>query len=124
MKHFRQSHAPWRFSVYQTLCPATWRRRRPASACFRAGALALRATLAVVWLSPWLAGCSSKPAPDTSMGALGASPDFELGADDLPSSPNALPGNVTSSGCLGETRQAEAIELDMFLMLDLSGSML
>jgi hypothetical protein len=58
------------------------------------------------------------------MGALGAAPGFVIGGDDLPSSPNALPGNEASSGCLGETRQAEGIGLDMFLMLDLSGSML
>ncbi len=78
-----------------------------------------------MWLAHWLGGCSSEPARDTSTAEPGAGPGFVIGADDLPSSPNALPGNeTTGSGCLGETRQAEAIGLDMFVMLDLSGSML
>jgi hypothetical protein len=46
---------------------------------------------------------------------------FVVGASDLP---GTTPGAPDTGGCLGETRQAEAIELDMFVMLDLSGSML
>jgi hypothetical protein len=49
---------------------------------------------------------------------------FVVGASDLPGDSSVPPGAFDSSNCQGETRQAEAIELDMFVMLDLSGSML
>jgi hypothetical protein len=76
-----------------------------------------------------VASCSSDESPsDTGGGAgSGANPaagqGFVVGSDDLPGESGGAV-SVDSAGCLGETRQAEAIELDMYVMLDLSGSML
>jgi hypothetical protein len=76
-----------------------------------------------------LAGCSSGDDPsEAGGGGGGATPensqDFVVGSDDLPGESSGSPSAVDSAGCLGETRQAEAIDLDMYVMLDLSGSML
>jgi hypothetical protein len=74
--------------------------------------------------------CSSSEASSSDTGdgtggaAPGVNPGFVVGASDLPGESSPAPGAVDSGGCLGETRQAEAIGLDMFVMLDLSGSML
>jgi len=74
------------------------------------------------------ASCSSDASSsDTPDGAGGAAPDtgqgFVVGPSDLPGDSESASA-ADATGCLGETRQAEAIGLDMFVMLDLSGSML
>lgn len=57
------------------------------------------------------------------MGAEGDN-DFLLGEDgDLPGG-SGMPVDAQRPQCLGETRQAEAIGLDIYVMLDISGSML
>lgn len=73
-------------------------------------------------------GCSSddsesaSDANNPSPGSPESGQGFVVGASDLPGEP--APSSAADNGCLGETRQAEAIGLDMFVMLDLSGSML
>jgi hypothetical protein len=91
----------------------------------------LRTSLGVGGLASALtaASCSSEASSsDAAHGAGGAAPEtgqgFVVGASDLPGEPGAAADAVNSGGCLGETRQAEAIGLDMFVMLDVSGSML
>lgn len=76
-----------------------------------------------------VAGCSSdSSSSQADVGARAATPEaspgFVVGADDLPGESSGSPSALDSGGCLGETRQAEAIELDMYVMLDRSGSML
>jgi hypothetical protein len=76
-----------------------------------------------------VAGCSSDSSSSPAgAGGGGATPEqgqgFVVGTDELPGESSSAPSAVDSAGCLGETRQAEAIDLDMYLMLDLSGSML
>jgi hypothetical protein len=75
-------------------------------------------------------GCTAPDAPAAVDSAAGVMPGsgegadgFVVGAGDLPGQ-SPMASNGVGGGCLGETRQAEAIRLDMFLMLDLSGSML
>ena len=80
----------------------------------------------------WLAGvlataaCSSD---DENANVMEAPPDtgggFLVGDDGLPGDGSQDPG-VEDPGaqCLGETHEAEKIGLDMFVMLDISGSML
>jgi hypothetical protein len=75
------------------------------------------------------ASCSSDEAsPSETDVAGGASPEtgqgFVVDASDLPGASGSTPGAADATGCLGETRQAEAMGLDMFVMLDVSGSML
>jgi len=66
------------------------------------------------------AACSSDPDVPVEVSAPGNQPgnDF-LGGDDDPSSADG----DSQPSCLGETRAAEAIGLDMYVMLDSSGSM-
>ena len=63
---------------------------------------------------------SNDPAPSTG------NPAFMLGDDDLGEidTPGDEPADLEdpTQRCLGETRQAEAIGLDIFVMLDTSGS--
>src|SRR5262245_22770055 len=92
----------------------------------------LRTSLGVGGLASVLAAasCSSDSSPsDTGDDAMGtpmpeAGQGFVVGASDLPGESTPATGAIDSGGCLGETRQAEAIGLDMFVMLDISGSML
>jgi len=75
------------------------------------------------------ASCSSdgaSPSETDGMGGAGsgAGQGFVVDTNDLPGDPGTSPSAIDSGGCLGETRQAEAIGLDMFVMLDISGSML
>lgn len=64
-----------------------------------------------------LLSCSSDETPgDTGSG-------FLVGDDGLPGAAGA-PGEAQGPQCLGETHQAEPIGLDIFVMLDISGSML
>ena len=70
--------------------------------------------------------CSAPDAPGVLPAAQRPTADgFAVGDGDLvgessPAARDVAPGG----GCLAETRQAETIGLDMFVMLDLSGSML
>jgi hypothetical protein len=84
-------------------------------------------------LGGWLAiACTApdppaavQPAVEPGVGMLAGSAEdgFVVGANDLPGKSPASSSEL-GGGCLAETRQAEAIRLDMFLMLDISGSML
>lgn len=65
-------------------------------------------------------GDSSPEQPTTTLGEGGFRVDEGLSAFESESGDSESDGR----GCLGETRQAEAIGLDIFLMLDTSGSML
>lgn len=71
-------------------------------------------------------GCASSDGPNVE---LGDAPDMSGGF--LVGDESGLPGEANAPGvdsqtpqCLGETHEAEAIGLDMFVMLDISGSML
>jgi hypothetical protein len=80
----------------------------------------VRASTYSVWLAGALVilGCSSDEAPgsgNTGNGLL-------LGEDGLGG--EGAPGGPVGPQCLGETHQAEPIGLDIFVMLDISGSML
>jgi hypothetical protein len=73
-------------------------------------------------------GCSSSSSsddPDGTEGAPNMGEGFLLGDEGLPGEEVVEPGmDDQRPQCLGETHQAEAIGLDMFVMLDISGSML
>ncbi len=69
-----------------------------------------------------LAACSSEDPPSDGAGANDGS-GIILGDDALDGAGAASRG-PDGPTCLGETRQAEAIALDMYVMLDTSGSML
>ncbi len=78
----------------------------------------IRAGLGCVVLAG-LAGCSSddKPSEQTEN-------NFITGDDDGTAGASGAGAGGVGTQCLGETRQAEAIGLDMFVMLDISASML
>jgi hypothetical protein len=82
----------------------------------------------------WLAGlvgalaCSSDDrgpggADVASGGAAPGNSGFLVGDDIMPLNPQSG-ADITGAQCQGETREAERIGLDMYLMLDISGSML
>jgi hypothetical protein len=80
-----------------------------------------------------MVGCSSDSRPP-STGELGDGPgagngsgpggEFQVGDDALPGSDAEGLAPSQQVQCLGQTREAEAIGLDIFVMLDISGSML
>jgi hypothetical protein len=86
--------------------------------------------LSALWLAAVPAGCASDRAPvEVQEGDPGGSGDeFVLGDDEIQDLEGGEDGSRDltdpSQRCLGETRQAEAIGLDIFVMLDTSGSML
>ena len=63
--------------------------------------------------------CSSSDKPDIERGS-----DFILGGDDVTGGGGSTGVDDQRPQCLGETREAEALGLDMFVMLDISASML
>jgi hypothetical protein len=73
-----------------------------------------------------LAGACSAPEPPGALPVRPAesSAGFRGGAADLVDEAGPTHDIATGAACLGETHEAEAIGLDMFMMLDLSGSML
>src|SRR5688572_19648135 len=94
----------------------------------------MRRSLGFAWLivaGVWLA-CSSSSSPDVEVDVAGAEPGaagtsgsadgFMLGEEDLPGTEGDVDGQPPA--CLGETRQAEIIGLDIYVMLDVSASML
>lgn len=103
-------------------CTPPTKRRRHRTLVTSLGAGGLASLLAALSCS------SSESSPSDTEGTPTVSPEsgqgFVVGANDLPSEPGVPMGSADNGGCLGETRQAEAIGLDMFVMLDLSGSML
>lgn len=86
----------------------------------------MRRLSATWWLASlgWLASCSSDPSPPADGETQGGG--FLVGDDAVGPNGQSGAGGDGSLGpqCLGETRQAEAIALDIFVMLDISGSML
>jgi hypothetical protein len=76
--------------------------------------------LVTIALAPTVACSSTEDVPVDGAGANDGS-GIILGNDPLDGSGAAGPNGPS---CLGETRQAEAIGLDMYVMLDTSGSML
>ena len=94
----------------------------------------MRRSLRFAWLilaGVWLA-CSSSSSPELEVDVSGAEPGaagtggsgdgFMLGEEDLPGGEGDVDGQPPA--CLGETRQAEIIGLDIYVMLDVSASML
>src|SRR5690606_9278376 len=96
--------------------------RSPKAALF---VLIVRASW--IW---WLAGVAAAAAcssDDESPDVMDAPPDLGGGflVGDEPGAEDPAPGaDDPGAQCLGETHQAERIGLDMFVMLDISGSML
>lgn len=86
------------------------------------------------WLAALVgvAGCSSKPKSPLTSGADGSGANGNANSDGfivegngaLPSGTDGADKAPLGAQCLGETRQAEAIGLDIFVMLDISASML
>ncbi|HTV21471.1 MAG TPA: hypothetical protein VMG12_22440 [Polyangiaceae bacterium] len=90
-----------------------------------------KSTSALAWIALLVVGCSS------DSGKTAPTPADTAGASDVPT-PGTAPGESMDFGdlepgsedelagesCLGETRATEQIGLDLFIMLDTSGSML
>jgi hypothetical protein len=71
------------------------------------------------------AACSSDDEGQPAMETPGSGGGFMVDDDGLPGDNSPVPGNEDPGAqCLGETHQAEKIGVDMFVMLDASGSML
>lgn len=76
-----------------------------------------------------MAACSSDSSPEPSSQPVNGETQesgFLIGDDAVGPSGQSGAGaeGLQGAQCLGETRQAEAIDLDIFVMLDISGSML
>lgn len=78
----------------------------------------MRASIAFWWVVGGLVaiGCSSDDAPSSESGD-----GFLVGESGLP---GGDPGAADAPACLGQTREAEPVPLDIFVMLDISSSML
>lgn len=91
----------------------------------------MRASIWVWWLVGTLAtvACSSSEDDDAAEAVTAVPPEtgdgFLVGEDGLPGGESDDLGAVSPGAqCLGETYEAERIGVDMFVMLDISGSML
>lgn len=70
----------------------------------------------------WIA-CSSSSKPDARVEVAPDQPDPNLLSDEDITASDPSPSDREQPSCLGETHEAEQIGLDIFLMVDVSGSM-
>jgi hypothetical protein len=79
--------------------------------------------VSLLGLASWVACSSSSDQPDAQVNVAPGRPEADLLSDDDLGVQGSSPGSEDLPSCLGETQEAEQIGLDIFLMVDVSGSM-